>query len=114
MGSAPLLTATFSDLVMQSAGTSLFDYVIASSPLTYTGGSLAGTLAGGEVVGSFTVSSASKYTASGAANLSQDYSGANLTAKVGAVVPLPATAWLLLSGLGGLGAVARGRKDAQG
>jgi hypothetical protein len=104
-GSAPLLTATFSDLVMQSAGTSLFNYVIASTPLTYTGGSLAGSLSGGEIVGSFTVTGANAYTSSGAANLSQDYAGNNLTAKVGAVVPLPASAWLLISGIGGLGAL---------
>lgn len=80
-GSPALLTASFSDLVMQSAGTSLFDYVIATSPLTYTGGSLAGTLTGGEVVGSFTVNTASGHTALGAADLSQDYTGSNLTAK---------------------------------
>jgi hypothetical protein len=110
-GSAPLLTATFNDLVMQSAGTSLFDYVIASSPLTYTGGSLAGSLPGGEIVGSFTVTSASAYTGSGAADLSQDYAGNNLTAKVGSVVPLPAAAWLLLSGIGGLGALVRSRRE---
>jgi hypothetical protein len=101
-GSTPLLTATFSDLVMQSSGTSLFEYAIASGPLTYTGGSLAGSVTGGEIVGSFTVTNAST-NAFGAADLSQDYSGSNLTAKVGAVVPLPAAAWLMLSGLGGLG-----------
>lgn len=110
-GSAPLLTATFSDLVMQSAGTSLFDYVIASTPLIYTGGSLAGSLSGGEIVGSFTVTGANAYTASGAANLSEDYTGNNFTAKVGSVVPLPASAWLLLSGIGGLGVLARGRRE---
>jgi hypothetical protein len=110
-GSAPVLTATFSDLVMQSAGTSLFDYVIASSPLLYTGGSLAGTLSGGELVGSFTVTSANAYSSSGAAVLSSDYAGDNFTAKVGSVVPLPAAAWLLLSGIGGLGVMARGRRE---
>jgi hypothetical protein len=112
-GSAPLLTATFSDLVMQSSGTSLFNYVVASSPLTYTGGSLVGGLTGGEIVGSFTVTGANAYTSSGAANLSQGYAGDNLTAKVGAVVPLPAAAWLLLSGIGGLGALARIRREPQ-
>jgi hypothetical protein len=112
-GSAPLLTATFSDLVLQSAGTSLFNYVIASSPLAYTGGSLAGSLPGGEIVASFTVTAANAITSSGAANLSQAYAGDNLTAKVGAVVPLPAAAWLLLSGIGGLGALARGRREQQ-
>jgi hypothetical protein len=108
-GNAPLLTATFSDLVMQSSGTSLLEYAIASSPLTYTGGSLAGSISGGELVGSFTVTN---YTvnALGTADLSQSYTGANLTAKVGAVVPFPAAAWLLLSGIGGLGALAHSRK----
>ncbi len=108
-GNAPLLTATFSDLVMQSSGTSLLEYAIASSPLSYTGGSLAGSFSGGELVGSFTVAN---YTANGvgAADLSQSYTGANLTAKVGAVVPLPAAAWLLLSGIGGLGTLARSRR----
>jgi hypothetical protein len=109
-GSPTLLTATFSDLVMQSSGTSLFNYVIASSPLVYTGGSLAGTLTSGEIVGSFTVTSASATTSQGYAILSQDFAGNNLTAKVGAVVPLPATSWLLLSGMGGLGALLRRRK----
>jgi hypothetical protein len=105
-GSPALLTATFSDLVMQSAGTSLFNYVIASSPLVYTGGSLAGTLTSGEIAGSFTVTSASATTSQGYAILSQGFTGNNLTAKVGALVPLPAAAWLLLSGMGGLGALA--------
>ena len=112
-GSAPLLTATFSDLVMQSAGTSLFDYVIASSPLVYTGGALAGPLPGGELVGSFTVTSASAYTSSGAAILSGDYAGNNFTAKVGSVVALPPAVWLLLSGIGGLGVLVRGRPRSQ-
>jgi hypothetical protein len=108
-GNAPLLTATFSDLVMQSCGTPLLEFAIASSPLTYTGGSLAGSFSGGELVGSFTVIN---YTANalGTADLSQSYTGANLTAKVGAVVPLPSAASLLLSGIGGLGALARSRK----
>jgi hypothetical protein len=110
-GSAPLLTATFSDLVMQSSGTSLFDYAIASSPLIYTGGSLAGSLSGGEIVGSFTVASANAYTSSGAADLAQDYAGNNFTAKVGSVVPLPPAAWLLLSAIGGFGALARRRRE---
>ena len=109
-GSPALLTATFSDLLMQSSGTSLFNYVIASSPLVYTGGSLAGTLTSGEIVGSFTVTSASATTSQGYAILSQGFAGSNLTAKVGAVVPLPATAWLLLGGMGGLGALSRRRQ----
>jgi hypothetical protein len=109
-GSPTLLTATFSDLVMQSSGTSLFNYVIASSPLVYTGGSLAGSLSSGEIVGSFTVTTASA-TSQGYAVLSQDFAGNNLTAKVGAVVPLPATAWLLLCGMGGLGALSRRRQS---
>jgi hypothetical protein len=108
-GSPTLLTATFADLVLQSSGTSLFNYVIASSPLVYTGGSLVGTLTSGEIVGSFTVTSASATTSQGYAILSQAFAGNNLTAKVGAVVPLPATAWLLLWGMGGLGALSRRR-----
>lgn len=44
-------TATFSELVMASGGSSLFDFVIASSPLDYTGGSFKGELTGGNIVG---------------------------------------------------------------
>lgn len=110
VGSPALLTATFDDLVMQSSGTSLFNYVIASSPLVYTGGTLAGTLASGEIVGSFTVSSAAASTSQGYAILSQNFTGNNLTVKVGTVVPLPATAWLLLWGMSGIGAVSWRRR----
>lgn len=109
--SSPLLTATFTDLVMQSSGTSLFNVVIASSPLTYTGGSLKGTLNGGEIVGSFTIDPGSASMNSlNFADLSKDYSGSNLTAKVGAVVPLPASSWLLLGGLGALALAAQRRR----
>jgi len=109
---SPLLTATFSDLVMQSSGSTLAEFVIASSPLTYTGGSLAGNLPGGEIVGSFLISSAAATNASGYAVLSQDYTGNNLTAKVGAVVPLPASGWLLLAGIGALALIVRKRGSA--
>lgn len=113
-----LLTATFSDLQLTSVGTSLFELAVGSSSLTYTGGSLAGSLGTGAIVGSLTVTS---YTANGngVADLSQDFSGNNLTAKVGAVVapvPLPASLPLLLSGLLGAGALAvrnRSSRNAQ-
>ena len=52
---------------------------VATSPLTYTGGSLAGTLTGGEVVGSFTVNTASGHTALGAADLSQEPTRARIS-----------------------------------
>jgi hypothetical protein len=103
---SPLLTATFTDLVMESGGDSLFQFVIASSALNYTGGSLAGPLSGGNILGSFTVG-ASTPNALGNADLSRDFTGSNLTAKVGPVVPLPATLPLLLCGLGLVSAVAR-------
>lgn len=91
-GSTPLLTATFSNLVLETGvGTTVFF----TAPLTYTGGSLAGDLSGGELLGSFLLSS-------GTTNLSQDFTGATLTAKAGAVVPPPGSLLLLLGGLGGL------------
>lgn len=103
-----LLTATFNDLQLTAEGTSLFQLAVGSSALTYTGGSLAGTLGGGAIVGSLTVTG---YTPNGndVADLSQAFTGNNLTAKVGAVVtpvPLPASLPLLLSGLLGAGAFA--------
>jgi hypothetical protein len=102
--SAPLLTATFQDLVMQSAQTSLgtatLNYAIAASAITYTGGTLAGTLTGGEILGNFTIVTAAATNGAGYVDLSQDFTGNNLTAKVGAVVPLPPTLPLLLSGAG--------------
>jgi hypothetical protein len=104
-----LLTATFSDLKIVSEGTSLFSVASASSPLVYTGGSYAGTLpAAGDLVGSFVLDS---FTANGngVADLSQNFTGDDLTAKVGAVVPLPAALPLLLSGIVGIG-VMTGRR----
>jgi len=98
-GATPLLTATFQDLVLQSAGTSLYNYVISTSALDYTGGTLAGNLTGGELLGSFTILAAAATNGAGYADLSQDFSGSNLTAKIGAVVPLPATLSLLLPGI---------------
>jgi len=106
-GTAPLLTATFQDLVLQSAGTSLYEYVIGTSALDYTGGTLAGTLTSGEILGSFTITSSAATNGAGYADLSQDFTGSNLTAKIGAVVPLPATLPLLLCGAGFLGLLRR-------
>jgi hypothetical protein len=110
-GTAPLLTATFEDLVLQSAQTSLgtvtLNYAIGASGLTYTGGTLAGTLASGEILGTFTISAYAATNGAGYVDLSQDFTGDNLTVKVGAVVPLPATLALLLSGAGLLGLLRR-------
>lgn len=105
-----LLTATFSDLKISSLSTSLFSIAIGSGSLTYTGGSLAGTLTQGQVVGTFTLNT---FTPNGNSqpDLSQNFTGTNFTAKVGAVVPLPGTLALLLPGLLGLGVIAR-RKAA--
>jgi len=91
--SNPLLTASFNDLVLQTGlGTTVFF----SGPIAYTGGSLAGALPGGELEGSFLLSA-------GTTDLSQSFSGNNLTAKVGSVVPLPPSLPLMLSGLAVLG-----------
>jgi hypothetical protein len=99
----PLLTATFSDMRLQSAsigsGPATIDYVINSSSLVYTGGSIAGSLGSGEMTGSFTVGT-SIANGNGYADLSKDFTGSNLTDKIGPVVPLPATLPLLVSGLG--------------
>ena len=89
-GSSPLLTASFNDLVLQ---TGLGAIIFYTAPLTYTGGSLAGTLPGGEMQGSFVETT-------GTSDLSQSFTGNQFTAKVGAVVPLPPGLPLMLSGLG--------------
>jgi hypothetical protein len=96
-GSSPLLSASFSDLVVQTGVPTPFGTSATfTAPLTYTGGSLAGSLSGGVLLGSFLL------TSSGT-NLSQDFAGDQMTAKVGTVVPLPASLPLLLAGLCGLG-----------
>lgn len=108
---SPLLTATVSDLVLQSVSTGLGASVIATGAIDYTGGSLAGSLPGGEIIANFLVQP-TVTNASGYAVLSDDFSGSSLTAKVGSVVPLPAALPLLVSGFGlllGAGATRRRR-----
>jgi hypothetical protein len=103
-----LLTATFTDLELISASAGTIDYAIGSSALTYTGGSLAGALGSGEIVGTFTLAQVTALNGNGVADLSQAFSGESLTAKVGAVVPLPGTFGLAVAGIGLLGMLGRG------
>jgi hypothetical protein len=108
-----LLDATFSDLKLTALSTALFQLAVGSSPLVYTGGSLAGTVGTGAIVGSLTLTS---YTAggSGVADLSQNFQGNNLTAKIGATaVPLPGSLSLLLTGLLGAGALTVRNRSAR-
>lgn len=104
-----LLTASFNDLQLTSLSSGTYQLAIGSGPLSYTNGTLAGALTGGTLLGSFIVDA---YTANsnGVANLSDNFTGYDLTAKVGAVVPLPAAFPLLLSGLGLLGGWSRWRR----
>ena len=83
-----LLSGSFSslDVVTNVAtGRTLF-----LGDVTYTGGSLAGSLAGGRLEGRFNT-----------------IDGSALVAKLGPVVPIPAAVWLFGSGLIGLVALAR-------
>ena len=79
-----LLSGSFTELFVFTNG-QFFGNV------TYTGGSLAGSLPGGVIDGVFT--------------------GSSVVAKLGPVVPIPAAVWLFGSGLMGLVALAR-RKSA--
>lgn len=79
-----LLTGTFTDLIVLSLGGSDAEFY---GDVTYTGGSMAGSLTSGSIDGIV--------------------SGADVVAKLGAVVPVPAAVWLFGSGLLGLVAVAR-------
>lgn len=81
-----LLTGTFDNLTIIGLGGSDGQFMGA---VTYTGGSMQGSLTGGSIVGTF--------------------SGSSVMAKLGSVtvVPVPAAAWLFGSGLIGLVAVAR-------
>lgn len=98
---SPLLSASFSDLVLETAipGSALF-----SAALTYTGGSLAGSLSGGELAGAFSVT--------GTPDFPESFTGDTLTAKAGAVVPLPTSLLLLMSGFGALACAAPRRRQA--
>lgn len=85
-----LLSGTFSNLMVIDIGAGSLQYL---GDVSYTGGSLAGGLTDGRFEG-------------GA-------SGINVVAKLGAVVPVPAAVWLFGSGILGLVAVARRKKDIQ-
>lgn len=98
---SPFLTASFNDLVLQ---TGIPGDVLFSAPLTYTGGSLAGALSGGDLLGTFAVT--------GTPDFPESFTGDTLTAKVGAVVPLPPSLMLLVSGCGALAAALRRRPQA--
>jgi hypothetical protein len=102
-----LLSASFTSLALINAGSGTGNLM---ATLTYTGGSLAGAIGSGELIGGFVVG-----TCTGAAagcDFSQAFSAQNITGtKVGAVVPVPAAVWLFGSGLLGLVGIAR-RKAA--
>jgi hypothetical protein len=83
-----LLTGTFTDLPVFGIGSG---YAQFNGGVTYTGGTLMGSLTGGTITGTIT--------------------GSDVIAKLGAVVPVPAAIWLFGSGLIGFIAVAR-RKSA--
>lgn len=109
-----LLSANIADLQITSFSSGTLELAIGSAALSYTGGSLTGLLSSGTLLGSFIVNSGYTTNANGVANLSDPFSGYDLTAKVGAVVPLPASLPLLLGGLGllGLGVRARAGRTA--
>jgi hypothetical protein len=81
-----------------------------NADLTYTGGTLAGSLpSSGRVEGSFAgVGSFSM----GQSLLGEDFSASGGIAKIGAVVPVPAAVWLFGSGLLGLVGIARRKSSA--
>lgn len=83
-----LLTADFSNLtlVLRSTGIGLF-----YTDLSYTGGSLMGSLTEGRIQGVLAGANSLSFSSSFAANTT--------VAKVGPVAPIPAAAWLLASGL---------------
>jgi hypothetical protein len=83
-----LLTGTFTDLPVFGIGSG---YAQFNGGVTYTGGTLMGSLTGGTITGNI--------------------AGSDVIAKLGAVVPVPAAIWLFGSGLIGFIAVAR-RKSA--
>jgi hypothetical protein len=80
-----------------------------SADLTYTGGSLAGNLAGGRVEGAF---SGVAGFGMGQSLLGANFSASGGIAKIGAVVPVPPAVWLFGSGLLGMVGVARRKSVA--
>ena len=100
-----VLSATFSNLAVVH----LFSGNVSwDAALTYTGGSLAGSLASGRIEGVF--AGVGGFTGVQSL-LGADFSASGGIAKIGAVVPVPAAVWLFGSGLLGMAVVAR-RKSA--
>jgi hypothetical protein len=100
------LSATFSNLsIVHSFGGG----VSWNADLTYTGGSLTGSMTGGRVEGGF--AGVSGFTM-GQSLLGQDFSASGGIAKIGAVVPIPPAVWLFGSGLLGMAGVARRKSVA--
>ncbi|MGB5474150.1 MAG: hypothetical protein WBQ78_11790 [Gammaproteobacteria bacterium] len=101
------LQADFANLTITYS--SLLQTAFWNADLTYTGGSLAGSLTGGRVEGAF---GGLTGFGDGLSLLGQDFSASGGIAKVGAVVPVPPAVWLFGSGLLGLVGVARRRSAA--
>ncbi len=97
------LSATFSNLVIASLGGGA---VVWSADLTYTGGSLTGSLTAGLVEGGF---GGINGFSMGQSLLGATFSGTGGVAKLSPVgtVPVPAAVWLFGSGLLGLAGIAR-------
>ena len=88
-----LLSGTFTNLEVFDLGLGFYDF---AGDVTYTGGSLAGSLSGGRFEGI----------------IDNSFAGDSIViGKLGAVVPVPAAVWLFASGLIGLIGIAR-RKSA--
>ena len=98
----PLLTATFANFSLFNLGFGMGQF---DADLSYTGGSLQGGLAGGNILGAF--ENADPWISSD----TTPFTAVNAIAKVGpvTVVPVPAAVWLFGSGLLGLVSVARKR-----
>ena len=87
-----LLTADFTNLMLTDLGNVEGQYVVVfEADLSYTGGSLAGGLSNGRVEGTFFDDNP--------IDCSSDFTAAEITAKIGPIVPIPGVIWLLGSGL---------------
>ena len=99
LSAGSLLTANFDTLTLTSLGSNLGQF---NGDLTYTGGSLVGGLTSGRIEGVFSGATSGDF--------SQAFTASNLSAKIGAVVPVPAAIWLFSSGLIGLVGLANTHK----
>jgi len=90
-----LLTATFANFAFTDLGSGNAAF---AADLSYTGGSLAGSLTVGRLEGAFLADTT---------DLTGDFNASIVQAKLGAVVPVPAAVWLFGSGLLGLVGIAR-------